>query len=160
MDSLALYALAQVAQFAVPVNATPQATSSAGTATPTSGGGETFDAVLGYYQAPLVAGRRYLAVMNGLIGNGSVAADDYTIQIRNSGTSSNPTTSSTMVAQSQWYVPAAGTGGRTGIPLAGSFIAPATGLNTFGVSATRIVGTGAFTPVGTRELYVMYLGTV
>lgn len=152
--------LAQTAQLLVPVSATPIATAASGTPTPTVGGGETFDAVLGYYQVTLISGRRYLAIMNGLIGNGSVAADDYTIQIRNSGTSSNPTTGSTMVAQTQWYVPATGSAGRVGIALAGSFIAPNTGTNTLGVSATRALGSGQFTPVGQRELYVMYLGAV
>lgn len=150
--------LSLVSQLSMPVTVAPQTTSANGTAT--SGTTETFDAVLGYYQVSLTAGRRYLAVMNGLVGNGSVVADDYTIQIRNSGTSSNPTAASTLIAQTQWYVPATGSGGRGGIPFAGSFIAPATGLNTFGVSATRVAGTGVFTPVGTRELYVMYLGTV
>lgn len=155
--------LASTAQLAVPVTVTPQATSSNGTATPSGGSGagtETFDAVLGYYAVSLVSGRRYLAVFNGLIGNGDTAADNYSLRIRNSGTSSNPTSSSTQIAQVNWYVPAAGTTGRGAIPLAGSFIAPATGTNTFGVSAARVVGTGVFTPVGSRELYVMYLGTV
>lgn len=158
MDSLSLYALAQVAQFAVPVNATPAATSTNGT--PTSGATETLDSVLGTYQCSLVAGRRYVAVVNGLIGNGSVAADVFNINIRNSGSSSAPTASSTLVATQEWIATAAGTPGRTTIPVALSFIAPTTGLNTFGCFAVRSSGTGVYTPIGTRELYVMYAGTV
>ena len=155
--------LAQTAQLAVPVSATPLSTSSIGTAG--VGTTETFDAVLGYYQATLIAGRRYLAVCNGLIGNGT-AADVYSVQIRNSGTSSNPTSASTLICNSEWYCPAAGTAGRNVIPLTGSFIAPATGTNTFGVSYFRTNGSGNFTPVSgnvsgaLRELYVMYLGAV
>jgi hypothetical protein len=160
--------LAATAQLAPPVIVAPQSTTTNGTPTPTGGTGagtETFDAVLGYYAVTLVAGRRYLAVVNGLVGNGSVAADVYSIQIRNSGSASNPTSSSTLITQTEWYVPAVGTSGRDGITLSGSFIAPASGTNTFGVSATRVLGTGVFTPVvgpgsNLRELYVMYLGAV
>lgn len=161
--------LAQTAQLLVPVSATPISTSSNGTPTPSGGsnpGTETFDAVLGYYQVTLIAGRRYMAVLNGLVGNAGVSGDVYTIQIRNSGTSSNPTSSSTLICQSEWYGALAGSGGRQSIVVQGSFIAPATGVNTFGVSAQRQVGTGAFTPVtagnasATREFYVMYLGAV
>lgn len=156
--------LAQTAQLMVPVSAAPISTSSNGTAS--SGTTETFDAVLGYYQATLISGRRYMAIMNGLVGNAGVAADVYTLQIRNSGTSSNPTSSSTLVAQSEWYGAVAGSGGRQGIVLQGSFIAPATGTNTFGMSSTRVAGSGSFTPVtagnaaAVRELFVIYLGAV
>lgn len=150
--------LASVAQLAVPVSATPQATSTNGTGT--SGTTETLDAVLGTYQVSLISGRRYLAVVNGLLGNGSVAADVYTVSIRNSGSSSAPTSSSTLVATQQWVATATGTAGRSPIPLSLSFVAPSTGLNTLGVFAMRNSGTGVFTPVGTRELYVMYLGAV
>jgi hypothetical protein len=164
-STLEAFLLAQVAGLALPVTATPVSTTSNGTPTPGTGGAETFDAVLGYYAVTLVAGRRYLAVVNGLVGNGTVTADVYSVQIRNSGSASNPTTSSTLITQTEWYVPAAGSSGRDGITLSGSFIAPASGVNTLGVSATRVVGSGVFTPtVGTnnnvRELYVMYLGVV
>ena len=155
--------LAQTSQLAVPVTVAPKTTSSSGTMTPAGGsnpGTETFDAVLGYYQVTLIAGRRYLAVMNGLLCGASVANDVYGLLLRNSGTSSNPTSASTQVAGSQWVAAAAGGAGEQSMALAGSFIAPATGTNTFGFSAQRKSGTGAFTPLGTRELYVMYLGAV
>jgi len=159
VDSLALYALAQTAQLAVPVTATPVSTSAAGTVT--SGTTETLDAVLGTYQCSLIAGRRYVAVVNGLIGNGSVAGDVFAVNIRNSGSSSAPTSSSTLLCQQQWVCTVAGTSGRSAIPISQSFIAPSTGLNTFGVFAVRQSGTGVYTPDGTpRELYVQYLGTV
>ncbi len=162
-SDLEILLLAQTAPVAVPVNATPVSTATNGTAS--SGTAETFDTVLGYYQCNLIAGRRYMAVCNGLHGNGN-PADEYSVQIRNSGSSSNPTTASTLVAQSEWYCPATGSGGRGIIQLQGSFIAPTTGLNTFGMSSVRLVGTGSFTPVvgslagAVRELFVMYLGTV
>jgi hypothetical protein len=157
-----LLALAAVAQLQPLVNATPASTSANGTAS--SGITETLDTVLGTYQASLIAGRRYLAIMNGLIGNCGVAGDIYYLNIRNSGTSSAPTASSTIVAEQQWTSTTTGNSSRVGIPLANSFIAPATGLNTFGFFAVRNAGTGAFTPIsppnGVRELYVMYLGAV
>lgn len=154
--------LAATAQLAPPVNATPQSTTTNGT--PTSGGTETLDAVLGTYQCTLIAGRRYLAVMNGLVSNGTVVNDVFAVNIRNSGSASTPTSASTLVAQQEWVPQAVGSLGRAPVPLAGSFIAPATGTNTFAFFAQRTAGTGVFTPlspnVGVRELYVMYLGTV
>jgi hypothetical protein len=158
-----LLLMAQVSQLLPPVNATPVSTVTNGTTS--VGTTETFDAVLGYYQCSLIAGRRYLATMNGLVGNGT-SGDVYTLQIRDSGSASNPTASSTLIAMGEWAPAASGSAGRQSIPLAGSFIASSTGTHTFGMSSTRISGTGAFVPIGanagtgTRELYVMYLGTV
>ena len=138
------------------VMAAPTSTSSNGTAT--SGTTETFDAVLGYHQASLVSGRRYQINVNGLIGNGSVLADEYSIQVRDSQSGSNPTSGSTQVAMSNWYCAAVGTSGRSGIGLQQSFSCTVTGTHTFGVSATRLNGTGVFTPVGGRELLVEDMG--
>jgi hypothetical protein len=161
-DTFELIALAAVAQLQPLVNATPASTTTNGT--PTSGTTETEDAVLGTYQCNLISGRRYMAVMNGLVGNGSVVSDVFLLNIRNSGSSSAPTSSSTLVAQQEWTPQTAGTSGRSPIPLAGSFIAPATGLNTFAFFAQRTAGTGVFTPISplaiARELFVMYLGAV
>jgi hypothetical protein len=163
MDSLALYAMAQAAQFAVPVNAAPTSTNAAGTPTPNSTV-ETMDSVLSTYQCTLIAGRRYRAVLDGLVGNGSVTGDTFVVNIRNSGTSSGPTTASTLVAQQEWVPQTTGSGGRAPIPVGNSFIAPASGLNTFAVFAQRTGGSGIFTPLsppsGVRELYVVYLGVV
>lgn len=164
---LELLALAQLGPLAVPVTVAPASTNLPGTPTPTSTGAETFDTVLGFYQCTLVAGRRYQATVLGLHGNCGVASDIYSIQIRDSGSASNPTTSSTLVAQVQWTSTTSGSLSRLPIPLANTFIASSTGTHTFGVSATRLSGTGAFTPEppnanGTpqfiRELFVMYLG--
>ena len=161
-SDLELLALAAVAQLQPLVTATPQSTASTGT--PSSGTTETFDIVLGYYQCQLIAGRRYQAQMNGLIGNAGVAGDEYMLQIRDSGSSSNPTASSTLVAQTQWSSQTAGAPGRIPIYLANSFIASSTGTHTFGFSSTKIGGTGPFTPVSpaslVRELFVVYLGAV
>lgn len=161
-SQLELLLLAATSQLAVPVNATPQATATTGT--PSSGTTETFDIVLGYYQCQLIAGRRYQAQMNGLVGNAGVAGDEYSLQIRDSGSSSNPTASSTLVAQTQWSSQTAAAPGRIPIFLANTFIASSTGTHTFGFSSTKIGGTGPFTPVSppnlARELFVIYLGTV
>jgi hypothetical protein len=103
-------------------------------------------------------------VLDGLVGNGSVVADTFVINIRNSGSSATPTTSSTLVAQQEWVPQAVGSTGRQAIPVANTFIAPTSGVNTFAVFAARSGGTGQFTPLsppsGVRELYVVYLGTV
>lgn len=161
-DDLELLALAAVTQLQPPVIATPVTTTSAGTMT--SGTTEIMDSVLGVYQCSLIAGRRYIALMNGLTGGGSVAGDVYQVKIRNSGSSSTPTTSSALIAISQWVATAAGGAGEEFIQLGQSFIAPATGINTFAMFAVRAAGTGVFTPLSTagvgRELYVMYLGAV
>lgn len=138
------------------IMAAPTTTSTNGT--PTSGTTETFDAVLGYHQASLISGRRYKVTLNGYIANGSIAADAYSIQIRDSQSSSNPTSASTQIAMTNWYCPAAGTTGRGAVPLSQSFLCTVTGTHTFGVSATRIGGTGVLTPVGTRELLVEDMG--
>lgn len=162
MDSLTLYTMAQAAQFSVPVNAAPTSTNSLGSVT--SGTTETEDTVLSTYQCTLIAGRRYRAVLDGLVGNGSVAGDTFVINIRNSGTSSGPSTGSTLVAQQEWVPQTAGSGGRAPIPVGNSFIAPASGANTFAVFAQRTGGSGIFTPLsppaGVRELYVVYCGVV
>lgn len=164
---LELWLASLIGPIAPPVNAAPVSTTLPGTAT--SGTTETFDTVLGYYQCYLTAGRRYKAIMLGLHGNCGVANDIYSLQIRDSGSSSDPTSASTLVAQAQWTSTASGSLSRLPIPLANTFLASSSGLHTFGFSATRISGTGAFTPEPPnangatqfiRELFVEYCGTV
>lgn len=166
-SDLELLLMALTGPLAVPATVAPASTTLPGTAT--SGATETFDTVLGYYQCQLTAGRRYQATMLGLHGNCGVANDIYSLQIRDSGSASNPTASSTLVAQAQWTSTTTGSLSRLPIPLANTFIASSTGLHTFGFSATRTSGTGAFTPEPPnangatqfiRELFVTYLGTV
>lgn len=166
-SELELWLASQIGPLAPPVTAAPVSTNLPGTAT--SGTTETFDAVLGFYQCNVTAGRRYQAVMLGLHGNCGVANDIYSLQIRDSGTSSNPTAASTLVAQAQWTSTTTGSLSRVPIPLSNTFTATSSGLHTFGFSATRISGTGSFTPEppnanGTaqfiRELFIMYLGAV
>lgn len=136
--------------------------STASTGTVGVGATETFDAVMGYYQFTAVSGRRYIVIMNNLHGSGTAVADLYTLRIRNSGTSSNPTSASTLVAANAWYCPATGGGGQAGIQIGGSFVAGSSGTQTLGFSYARSAGTGNFTPVSPtglpRELYVMDSG--
>jgi hypothetical protein len=136
--------------------AAPISTASAGT--PTSAATETFDAVLGNLTVSLVAGRRYRASMNGLIGNPGATSDVYMLQIRDSGSASAPTSASTLIAQSEFIAFGAGSSGRASIPLANTFVSGSTGTHTLGMSATKTSGTGPFTAVGTRELLVEDLG--
>lgn len=126
--------------------------------TPTSGSTETFDIILGYYQVNLIFGHWYRVVLDGMIGNGGVAGDQQTLNIRNSQSSSNPTSSSTLVAQTEWHCVTAGSGGRTGIPISSPFQCVSGGINTFGFSSVLNSGTGPFTPVGSRSLYVVDIG--
>ncbi len=159
-STIETYLLALTSTMGQGIVAAPISTASSGTNT--SGTTETFDAVLGYYPCNLVAGRRYWAVMNGLHGGSTVTADLYNIRIRDSGTSSNPTSGSTLVASSSWYAPVSGGPGQTFIHVAGSFIAATSGTHTLGMSAVRFAGTGVFTPLSAsslaRELYVVDLG--
>lgn len=149
---------ASVLSVGIAVGNTPASTASNGT--PTSGTTETFDTVLGYYQATLILGHRYEVHVNGLVGNGSVVADLYSIQVRDSQSSSNPTASSALIGQTQWYCSATGSGGRTGIELEQSFLCTVSGVHTFGISATRLSGTGIYTPISatSREIFVVDLG--
>lgn len=147
---------ASVLSIGIPTGSSPISTSTNGTVS--VGTTETFDAVLGYYAPTLINGHRYQVILNGLIGNASVLADVYTIQIRNSGNATNPTSGSTLIAQSEWEAPAAGSGGRQTIAVSMTFVASGSNVQTFGVSALRQSGTGVFTPLGTRELYVVDLG--
>lgn len=143
--------------------ATPINTTSVGTPT-TGSGAETFDIVLGYYQATLINGHRYRVQLDGLIGNCGTAGDIYTLQIRDSGNSSAPTGSATLVAQTQWTSAQAGTLSRIPVPIGNTFVAAGSGVHTFGFSSTRVSGGSGsvFTPESPpslfRELYVTDLG--
>lgn len=158
------YLLALTSTMGQGIQAAPISTASTGTVT--SGITETMDAVLGTYQWNAVAGRRYQVVMNGLIGSPSASGDTFTVRIRDSGTSSTPTTSSTVIAEDTWHSPAAGVSGRQPIPLNGTFIAGGSGTHTVAFFAVRTGGTGTFTPISavndggslSRELYVVDLG--
>lgn len=156
--------IAQISVMGLGIVATPVATASNGTAT--SGTVETLDAVLGVYQANLVAGRRYEVRMNGLICSTSTAGDEYAVRIRNSNSASTPTAASALVAENTWHAQQATTPGREATPLAGTFLASTSGVCTFGFFAVRLSGTGVFTPFApggdggilARELFVADLG--
>ncbi len=156
-STIETYLLALTSTMGQGIVATPISTTSSGTA---AGATETLDSVLGVYQFNAVAGRRYLAVMNGLGGSGT-AGELYSVRIRDSGTASNPTNTSTLLASSQWECQTSGGGGQASIALGESFIAATSGTHTLGMFSIRIVGANNFTPVsGTvgRELYVADLG--
>jgi hypothetical protein len=141
--------------------ATPINSDASGTAT--SGSTETFDTVLGYYTCALINGRRYRVTLEGLDGNGTVVNDVFDLRVRNSGSASNPTATSTLVAENIYTTQLTGTSGRVGIPMTGTFqYTGTTGNSVFGFSAQRTAGTGTFTPVevGTlgRTLYVEDMG--
>lgn len=140
----------------VGITAAPISTGSDGPAT--SGTTESFDTTLGYYQATLISGHQYRAILDGAMGNGTVVGDLFNIFIRDSGSSSAPTTSSTQIAHSRWYCAVTGTNGRTTIALAMPFTASSSGVHTFGVSAARVNGSGTFNLVNTRALFVVDLG--
>jgi hypothetical protein len=146
------------------LGAVPVTTNANGSAT--IGTTDTIDAVLGNYQFTAIAGRRYRVMMSGLLGNGSVATDVFSVRVRDSGSASTPTTASTAVIDSTWVTLIAATAGRTGIPMEDTFIAGSSGTHTLAFFAQRTAGTGVFTPVspsGTgalRKLWVEDCGTV
>ena len=148
--------------------ASPINTGSAGTAT--VGTTDTMDTVLGTYQFTAVTGRRYRVVMANLFGNGSVAGDVFAVRIRDSGSASTPTTASPAVVDNAWTPMAAGTTGRSAIPMVETFVASSSGTHTLAFFAQRSTGTGVFTPVspatfggtmtGVRKLWVEDDGNV
>lgn len=156
-STLETYLLALTSTMGQGIQATPVSTASAGTA---AGATETLDSVLGVYQFNAVAGRRYFATMNNLMGSGT-AAELYSARIRDSGTASNPTNTSTLLASSQWECQTTGGGGQSSIVLGGSFVAATSGTHTLGMFSVRVNGANNFTPVSgaaNRELYVVDLG--
>jgi hypothetical protein len=144
----------------LPPAGTPISTTTNGTAS--SGTTETFDTVLGYYQFTAINGHWYEVRCFGLVGNCGVDGDTYQLQVRDSGSSSNPTTSSTLVAQTQWTSEYNGVSSRTPIYLAAPFQAAGSGTHTLGFSSQRTSGSGSFTPVCppnlSRGMYVVDLG--
>src|SRR5262249_52185879 len=114
------------------------------------------DSVLGTLAVSLVGGRRYRVVMTGLVGNGGAAGDTYAVRIRDSGSVSAPTNTSTLVAEQLWLATATGSGGRQPIPLEDTFIASgAAGVSathTLGFFSVRVAGGSNFTPVSPPTL--------
>lgn len=131
---------------------TPTTTASAGTAGPTT---ETRDAVLGNYTFTAAAGRRYWAIMLGLIVSGA-AGDLARTTIRNGGVST-PTNTSTLIAKSQVYIPVSGGPGQTSLAMGATFV-PGAGVVTLSAFTQCGGGTGPDTPVGTRELFAVDMG--
>lgn len=148
---------------AVPISTVTNGTATVGTT-------DTIDSVLGNYQFTAISGRRYRVVMTGLMGNGSVAADVFAIRVRDSGSASTPTTSSTAVLDTAWTPTTTGSPGRQLIPMEDTFIAGSSGTHTLAFFAQRSSGTGIFTPVspnsfggsvtGARKLWVEDCGSV
>lgn len=135
-------------------------TTSTGTAC--AGTTETLDSVLGTLQFAAVTGRRYRVVMTGLVGNGGANGDTYAVRIRDSGSASAPTNTSTLVAEQEWVAQVAGSGGRGPINLEDSFVAASAGTHTLGFFSVRIAGSNNFTPVSPptlpRRIYVYDVG--
>lgn len=146
--------------------AIPVSTSTNGTAT--SGTTDTMDTVLGTYQFTAIAGRRYRVCLANLVCNGSVAADAFAIRVRDSGSASTPTTSSTAVLDSSWTCVVTGSGGRVTLSLFETFVASSSGTHTLAFFAQRVGGTGVFTPLspsavgatGVRKLWVEDAGNI
>lgn len=142
-------------------------TTTTSNSTTTSGTTDTIDAVLGNYQFTAIAGRRYRVIAANQFGNGSVAGDVFAVRVRNSGSASTPTTSSTAVIDTGWVTaPTTGSSGRTAIPMEDTFIAASSGTQTLALFMQRVSGTGLFNAVtpaattGARKLWVEDCGTV
>jgi len=138
-------------------------TSTVSSGTPTSSSTEIMDSVLGTLQATLVSGRRYRVEVTGLLGGSTVANDLVQVKIRDSGSSSTPTTASALVALSVWECQTTGGPGQTTIQLFDTFVAGSSGTHTFAMFSQRIAGSGIFTPLtGTqpRKLAIYDVGNV
>lgn len=143
--------------FAWGVQGTKASTAASGTAT-AGAGIEILDAVLGNYTLNALATRRYRVHYAGVILNGSVAADQYALNVRDGG-GSVPTITSTLLYAKPGFLPGVGTAGRMNADI--SFLTTFTaGVHIIGVGTIRTAGTGVITPVGTRELYVEDVGPI
>lgn len=131
-------------------------TTTAATGTPSVSTAETRDAVLGDYTFTAVAGRRYRALVDGLVLSASVAGDQVSARVRNGG-GSTPTAASTLVASSKIVLPAVGGVGQSSLSVASTFV-PGAEVVTLSLFVVRLSGTGVETPIGARELYAVDLG--
>jgi hypothetical protein len=142
---------------AAPISATGAGTTTVGTT-------DTIDTGLGTYQFTAVAGRRYRVVLSNLFGSGTVAGDNFFCRVRDSGTSSTPTTASTAVIDSYWVCLITGSAGRSCVPMMDTFVASVSGTHTLAFFAQRNAGTGVFVPetlgTGARKLWVEDAGNV
>lgn len=139
--------------------AAPTASSSDGTATGANTT-EVRDAVLGNYQATLSTGRRYRVIYAGAQANSGTADVRYVTRIRNSESSSTPTTASTLIAESTNHMGEAGTGGRQSIFASHTFTVSTSGTHTFSVF-TISPESAVLTPIAaavSRELYIEDIG--
>lgn len=135
----------------------PIVVGSAGTTT--SGTTETFDTVLGYLQATLTSGRRYRVSVDALNVIATVAGDWFDLRIRDSGDSSDPTSSDTQIAHARWYAPVADSSSSgISVSLTNTFLCATGGMHTFGMSAVRLAGTGTLTPANTRTFLIEDVG--
>lgn len=128
----------------------PRGALAASVSTTVTGAGvttETVDSNLGYVQATLISGRKYRVGVDGYIGNGN-SADVYAVRIRDSGSASNPTSSSALIAETPFHPSANGTPGRLVLRCEDEFLCASSGVHTFGVFGARVAGsTSQFTPV-------------
>ena len=141
----------------------PTTTASTGTAT-AGGTVEVLDAVLGTYQWTAQAGRRYRVLLEGCYVSTSVANDLYVVRVRDSGSASAPTITSTVVASGAVTLPVTGGPGQSSVYVVGTFLAGATGTHTIQATIQRGGGTGVGTPLSnngtSRQLYVEDIGNV
>lgn len=148
------------------IMAAPTTTTSTGTAS--SGTTDTIDTVLGNYQFTAVSGRRYKVIHSGLLSNTSVSGDTFALRIRDSGSSSTPTTSSTAVIDVVYVAQSSGTAGDFNTHMEDTFVASSSGTHTLAFFSQRLSGTGVYTPVnstvrggtGRRALWVEDIGTI
>lgn len=132
-------------------------TTAGGDGTATSGTTEVRDDGLGTYQWTAEAGRYYVAYFSGGTVLGE-ANDRNVIRIRNSGSSSTPTTASTLLGEKIVYTPEAGVGGRADALFFTAPFTAAAGTNTIATFYAN-VDSGVATPSSTRALWVQDIGS-
>jgi hypothetical protein len=131
-------------------------TTAGGDGTATSGTTEVRDDGLGVYQWTAEAGRYYVAYFSGgtLLSD---AGDRNVLRIRNSGSSSTPTTASTLLGEKIIYTSETGIPGRNDALFFTAPFTAAAGTNTIATFYAN-VDSGVATPSSTRALWVQDIG--
>lgn len=167
-DSTGLYLAADAGQF---VNLVSELLSPAGRRTPfgimtvpntgvgagTATVGTTIlqDSLVATYTFTPALNRRYRVVFAGLVSNGNTVGDGFDVTIRMAAA---VTGTSPVIAQTSDSIYAAGTPGRHSVHCEFTFTSATTATQQVAVFYQRTSGTGVFTPLGTRQIYVEDIG--
>jgi hypothetical protein len=124
---------------------------------------EQRDTVLGNYQFTAELGRRYRIWYADVIISGT-AGDTAQINVRDSGSASTPTLSSTLMCAFKQYIPVSGGTGQESMTLATTVFNLSSGVHTLGAFGICTTSANLTTPLSNigipRQLYVEDIGGV